>query len=180
MGLVMAVDPGLRGCGVSGYQDGVLQWAGYVANPVRTERGPAAWRAMARAVADAYPLAPDVLVLEGQYVPPSTASQRKRRRVNPADILELCGVIGALTGIYDALAGEIIRYLPSQWTGGEEKTERHARIQTELTPEELSRITMPIPSLRHNVWDAVALGLYEAKKRKERGGADGSAAESPV
>jgi hypothetical protein len=157
--LIMACDPGLRFTGVAAFQDGELVWAGGVKNPVLTERGPGAWRAMARKVRESYPLAPDILVLEGQYVSP---------RANPADILELCGVIGALTGMYDEHAADIIRYLPNQWTGGIKKENRHVVLQSELSPEELALIDMPAPSLRHNVWDAVGLALFEVKMRGER------------
>ena len=163
MALVMALDPGLRGCGAAVYLDGVLQYARYVSNPVRVERGPPAWRMMARGVLAACPLAPDVLVLEGQYVSP---------RANPADILELCGVIGAITGAFDERARDIIRYLPNQWTGGVEKNERIVRLQSELTAEELSRFEMPTKSLQHNVFDAASLGMFEVRKRGERASND--------
>jgi len=51
--ITIAVDPGLRACGVAVFSGGQLAWAGYVRSSEAKARGGSAWIAMALAVAEA-------------------------------------------------------------------------------------------------------------------------------
>lgn len=151
IGVALVVDPGLRGCGVSIWVDGMLVWAGYVLSPCKPPvRGPAAWRAMARAVRDTYPLAADWLVVELQ--------QDDSRVAVADDLRQLSGVVGALTGLYDE--ADVVGYLPGEWSLVPKEI-RHARLPKQLTAEELAALEDD----NHNTLDAVALGLFEMKQR---------------
>jgi hypothetical protein len=151
--LLGAVDPGLRHTALALFDDGDLAWAGLVYNPERSERGPKAWLAMAKALLETYPLGLDRLVLETQQVYGGASA-------GASDLLELSGVIGCVTGLYGNVGADVVGVLPREWTGGVPKDVRHARLLQALSVEELSRVEPCAEHLRHNVLDSIALGKW--------------------
>lgn len=162
MDYVVAIDPGLRACGVAVFTNGELTWCALVKNPEQKARGPAAWRSMGVALHQAVSL---------YHMPKSTVWVVEQQQVyrfgkgDPADLLELSGVVGA------AVAGtltssKLIGYLPRQWKGQVPKATMVARIRERMRPSE--RVVLAeaavAPSLEHNVVDAIGLGMYYLRR----------------
>lgn len=141
------------------YLHGRMEKACYVRNPERSIRGPAAWLAMAQATILEVPKHVHTLVLEVPQV-------YRGPRVDPADLIELAGVDGALTSA--VLADKSVGFLPREWKGQVPKEIHHERVLKKLTADELSNMQLPAASLVHNVMDAVALGLFYVEKTGDR------------
>lgn len=152
--MILSVDPGLRGCGVALWGDGALVGAGYVRGPT-AGRGPAAWVEMARCVAEWVGRDGARLVVEYPQV-----YVRARSKGDPNDLIQLAGVVGAISARFPAWP---VGYLPAQWKGQLSKEICWARAERDLEVHELNRVKWPAKSLRHNVEDALALGLYHLK-----------------
>jgi len=61
-----------------------------------------------------------------------------------------------------------VHYLrPAQWKGQLPKAVSVQRTKETITDDERERVALPAPSLRHNVWDAVGIGLYWHKRKRE-------------
>ena len=159
MTTLLAIDPGLRGCGVALFEDDCLVRCAYVKNTQREARGPKAWRAMGEAVLKWLDLSQvDLLVLEVPQV-------YVRGKGDPADLIELAGVDGAIAALVDGRKTE--GYLPKEWKGSVPKDVYQARFEKTLTASEKVMIQQSsAPSLRHNVTDAVAIGKWWIKKNR--------------
>jgi hypothetical protein len=169
--LLVAIDPGLRGCGVSAWQDGQLLFATYVESDEATDRGAEAFRAMARAVQAVHPLVPDVLLVEEMQADGRTFGNRT------VSILLVQAVTGALIGIYSD-APEVVSVKPSGWKGNKSKDATREDAQVTLSAEELSNVDLPrAKDLAHNVWDSVALALWFLRKRGLRNDDEGGGDE---
>jgi hypothetical protein len=55
-------------------------------------------------------------------------------------------------------------YRPRIWKGSKPKEAMEAVTRWRLSPRELSFVKLPAKSLQHNVWDAIALGLFFLNK----------------
>ncbi len=159
--VVISIDPGLRECGVSIWDDGVLMLACLVSSGLDTERGPKAWIAMARAVQAIYPLGVNHFVVEEQ--------QKDLRAFNAEAMFEVAGVAGALAGVYENKAKKHFGYKPRKWSRIP-KHIRHARLLEKdvLSKEEWSKVEPCAKHLVHNVYDAICLGLYHLKETRQR------------
>jgi hypothetical protein len=151
---LLAVDPGLRGCGVALFNDGQLQHAEYVIGSAAGVRA-GAWQPMAEAVrlwATYRTLEDTTLVVELPQV-----YVRARSKGDPNDLIDLAAVVGALVAYFPV--GATV-YLPAEWKGQVPKEIIHARAASALSAWETRQITYPKrKGLAHNVLDAVALGL---------------------
>lgn len=160
---ILAIDPGIRGCGVACFAgsgaDARLYGAAYIESPVRTGAlDCAACVAMARAVvaycAWSTPGGFQQVVCEWPQV--YTGGKMKG---DPNDLPPLAGVDCAICALYPN--AELITYLPAQWKGQAPKDVTAARAKAKLTAEELTAVWLPsAKGLQHNVWDAVAIGLH--------------------
>lgn len=161
---LVAVDPGLRGCGVAVFRNAVLERALYVPSSVRADRGAVAWVAMSRAVACALAgVTWQVGAVERpkQYDGPVSKARRD-------DISELSAVAGAVALVLGSMGAEVHSPYPVQWKGQLPKDVGIRRIQAKLTPSEVERIERA-GALTHNVLDAVGIGLWMV--HRFRGGA---------
>lgn len=149
---MMAVDPGIRYCGVSIWNDGILKMAALVKSPEKVLRGPKAWLEMARAVKALYPLGLDTLVVELQ--------QQDTREFHADDMFQVCGVTGALIGAYDESCRHVVGFYPG-WSKVP-KTIRHSRLYKPgiLSAEEWTKVEKCVKYLEHNRDDGICLGLY--------------------
>ena len=151
----LAVDPGLRGCGVALFDDSALQWASYVENIMRDGRGPPRHGAMARrvhnVVSSQFGFVKNLVVEFPRIYPKGP----KDRRSDPNDLLDVAGVAGALAAIYE----EVCWVFPQEWKGQVPKEVMNARVMKRLTPEEAGRI-VSVGSKDHNTLDAVGIGLH--------------------
>jgi hypothetical protein len=158
---IVSVDPGKLGCGVAIWSEfgsyGIqVLWAGYVKNPEANELGierVELWRAMGNAVrAVVYPFAnPASLVLE---IPQVYDGPRPE---DPNDLIDLGGVQGAIA----CACNWPVEWspVPREWKGQLPKEVSQKRVDKKLAPEEKERISWPIKTLRHNVYDALHLGI---------------------
>lgn len=162
--ITLAVDPGIRGCGVALFRFSqsanatLLERAAYVRNPLKEGNGPAESAAMAQAVVDWFDTQPrerpfpDVLALEYPRV-----YQGNKQKGDPNDLLPLAGVVCAVSGLL--LRSEVRRYFPHEWKGTVDADVMLARIVGRLRPDEVGKIEPCPASLRHNVVDAIGIGL---------------------
>jgi RNase H-fold protein (predicted Holliday junction resolvase) len=148
---VLSIDPGLRKCGCALWSpDGTLQRA-WTARARGSGRGPAAWVRMVNAIK----LSPDisVLVIEQMQV-------YKDRKTNADDLLELTGVLGALSWRFKG--ANLVGYKPAEWKKQTPKKVVHERLKSRLSPEELKRVET---KATHDAWDAIGIGAYYFRKK---------------
>lgn len=156
-GYLLALDPGLRCVGVALFKDGVLVRAAALRGPA-TGRGPAVWQHYARLVTDwAWGLgAPDAngrLVVEMMKV-------QVKGRADPADLIELAGVTGAVVGRLSSWRAE--GFEPAAWKGQVPRDIYGARVEGHLRAEGLwSRVEVPSRATELNdAMHAAGLGRW--------------------
>lgn len=163
---VLAIDPGLRACGVANFVDGVLDEASYLKADRVEGDGPDAWREMVATIDHMY-VPPDLLVFEQ---PGAYKSDTARRTL---DLQGLIGVCGFMCGKWQM---EAIRYRPREWKGTIPDEMINERIKSRLSESELGRVILPAKSYQHNVWNAIGVGLKYLnrleRKRNYHGGND--------
>jgi hypothetical protein len=161
--VILAVDPGVRGCGVSLFEGGKLQGftlksAAYVRNPVNAGGDAFAASCMANAVYDwACYAAGDAgdlkhLVIEVPRVYP--AAQQKG---DQNDLISVALVAGAVAGRFRLVK----TYYPRDWKGTIDADRLIEEwIKPRLSKIEWGAVTLPTAnSLAHNVFDAIGIGL---------------------
>lgn len=153
--MIIAVDPGLRVCGVSIFNEKRLIRA-FLAHGAEKGNGPKAWAEMALGVMSQVVLStafknPGVaLVLEGQKV-----YQGGKQKGDPADLLELAGVCGYLASYFPV----VVRVFPHEWKGQMTKATTEGRVYDRLDETERGAIEVH-GAKTHNVLDAIGLGLF--------------------
>ena len=108
--------------------------------------------------------------IESQAIYPGRGGAR------PADIIKLAQSAGAWAGIYATLGAEVHWVLPAQWKGQIPKPKRgetyivEKRVLAVLSPPERAVLELGCKGLcaskRHNVIDAVGIGLWVRKNGK--------------
>lgn len=164
--ILLSVDPGLRGCGLSLWEGAELIRAAYVENSEREDSGPLAARSMALAVsawcAGTLPLqAVDALILEFPTVYGGRASRGDAR-----DLFPLAAVDGAIAMAFPEASVSHVE--PHDWKGSVKKPKRAsdtyaiaARVVERLGADERARVEWPKSAkLRMDVADAVGVGLH--------------------
>lgn len=161
---VLALDPGIRGCGVALFVDGRLFSADYVKNPARRGNRAAECVAMARAVWHWTDDDVDALVVEWPQIYASRIMRGENGDKDPNDLLALCGIDAAVATFLRVEAEALTTYLPREWKGTMKKGPCHERARDRLGETELQRAlggaARAGADLAHNMWDAVALGLH--------------------
>lgn len=159
--VLLAVDPGIRGCGVAVFEATKLVHASYVRNPVRegTGAGPAASMA-SWIVGSTSAWKPNALALEWPRVYARMIREGKSKG-DPNDLLGLAAIDAAVAAL---LAPAIATcYAPSDWKGQMTKEACHLRIQKRLVDREAfvaAEGASEAGALAHNMWDAVGIGLH--------------------
>lgn len=91
-----------------------------------------------------------------------------RSKARPNDIVKLATDAGEWAGMYRACGVERHYVEPAEWKGQAPKDVHHARVWSKLTDDERDVVNEAVrgiaPSKRHNVLDAVGLGLFVAKR----------------
>lgn len=156
-GWILSVDPGLRCVGVALFKDGVLVRAAALRGPT-TGRGPAVWSALAQDVErwvgmQGNPTTPGTLVVELMKV-------QVKGRADPADLLELAGVTGAIVGRLSSWSAE--GFEPAAWKGQVPRDIYGARVEGHLRAEGLwSRVEVPSRATELNdAMHAAGLGRW--------------------
>jgi hypothetical protein len=166
---ILAIDPGLHGCGATFGIRGTIKRAAYVrGNPDTKASIPDLWYEMAAAV-----LAWDQdnnfehqkslsteLVIECPQVYKASHQRGGKEKTDPQDIVNLAGCVGAIVALLTGYYSPRI-YLPREWKGQVPKEICHARAIKALTPDELVIVNAGCTpkSLAHNVLDSVAMYL---------------------
>ncbi len=165
---LLAVDPGLRGCGVALFKKGVLHWAAYVPNVSSSGRGPVVQAAMAMSVwaaVDDRGVEPEHLIVEFPMVYPGVAN------IDVNDLLDIAGVAAAVMTEYALGEGVTPRNchfsLPNAWKGNIKKAIMTERIKNSLTTNERMCI-QSVGAKDHNTVDAVGLGLWQLGRLNRR------------
>ncbi len=152
---LLAIDPGLRTCGVAYFVGGTLAEAKLVVGP---KSGDMAWNEMAGAVHASTPFADEVVIEL-----PQVYNVRARSKGDANDLIQLAAVVGALATYHAGRKMQIVR--PSQWKGQTKKEVTKNRCVEKLSEAELARVELPkAKSLHHNIFDAVGLGLWALKR----------------
>lgn len=160
---LVSMDPGIRCCGVAVFKhDGTvprLARALIVRNPVKSGDDLNAVRLMAKEV---------LATLRNEtYYGYDFVSEwpqvyrAVRSKGDPNDLMPLAGVVGFVAS---ASWGSVRRFLPAEWKGQMPKDVCEKRALSRLDAAEqvvLAACAVPA-SLRHNVIDAVAIGLHAA------------------
>ena len=157
--MLVSIDPGVKDCGVALWDDNELA---------------AAWLARGRAWDETSLIVKETLAqrVEGQVLRggivaierPKVYHQSKQRG-DQRDIISLAIFVGSVATRLLSLGLQPVFYEPSAWKGSVPKDVMVERIKKKLSAEEHARVDLPSPSLRHNVWDAVGIGLYHLKRR---------------
>lgn len=177
-GVLLSIDPGLRGCGAALFLDGKLLRAEYVKNAASEDLdGPRAWALMAASVlkwATAMLVASSNAINYLAVEIPQTYSGRAKKG-DANDLLPLAGVDAALAALLPH--AEVDYKVPHGWKGGIEKPKRAAgeyiimeRVKARLTVNESAAVVWP-KNKRHG-WDVAdgigvglaALGRFERKR----------------
>lgn len=161
--MLLSIDPGLRALGAALWGQTPLGWRLHEAELVvgaRVGLDSVAWSAAAwslmRWTAGA---TVTELVVEFPRVYPGG-----RGKGDPNDLLQLAAVVGALALEFRGALVTIVR--PSEWKGNTPKHVTENRVRRALSPEEMARVKWPAPSLRHNVVDGIAIGLWKLKAQR--------------
>lgn len=161
-GYLLALDPGLRCVGVALFKDGVLVRAAALRGPA-TGRGPAVWSTYATLVYEwvggLVPVAalagPTTLVVEMMQV-------RVKGKGDPADLIELAGVTGAVVGRLAADCWRAEGFTPEEYKGQTPRDIYGARVEGHLRAEGLwSRVEVPSRATELNdAMHAAGLGRW--------------------
>lgn len=163
--MVLAIDPGLRGCGAAVFRlsDGSLIGCEHVLSGSDGDRA-AAWIPMAQAVAmwvSKFGGRTARLVIEQPFVYPRGPSGKKAG-TDPNDLIQLAAVVGALVGRFAYLSAPAVKiYLPAEWKGQLPKSVCHDRARKRLSEQESLCLPKLSASRLHNALDAMALGLVD-------------------
>jgi hypothetical protein len=152
--VIITVDPNVRGCGVSGFLKGILQWAVYVKNPLAGTRQYAVDVAMGEAVREAvsqrYPFQPSVVVIERPRIYPGMPD------TDLNDLIDVVGVGSACATHFS----KVQTVFPSEWKGQVPKKTMLARIAGKLTPEETLVVQQTNKSDTEDILDSAGIGLW--------------------
>lgn len=152
---IIAVDPGLRACGVAITRHSRLVKAWLSKNPEKKDDGAVAWRQMCRQVLReiidlslGYHF--DLLVVERQYMPMNR---------NPYALTGLTAIAGGL--VCSIVAEEVQSVWPSVWKGKMDGQQRVEMILQALTVEERRCADgLDKKTTAHNVLDAIGIALW--------------------
>lgn len=146
---LVAVDPGVRACGVAHFGDKRL---------VRAEWTKGEPSIVAERIASFFDDYENPrIVIETPIVVRGRAFRGQTK-----SLLQLSQAIGELTGVLKSLHCRVEHVSVREWKRNVPTEALHARLMLPgvLTPAEHAAIDWPAPSYRHNVTDAIALGRW--------------------
>jgi hypothetical protein len=166
--VLVAIDPGVNGCGVSVWTNyGALVRAEYVVNAdpqpgLRKVQEFPKWLRMAWALGET-----EERLVELVIEVPQAYSGRDKQKGDQNDLILLALTVGAIAGHF--WPDQLTTYLPREWKGQLPKDVSERRSREELRESEVSLVKLPkAKSLHNNVWDSVGIGLFHLNKRKLR------------
>jgi hypothetical protein len=158
--LMVSVDPGVYCAGIALWdldaKGALLSATDSSWSVVASDRAPwsASARESVRLIRDlAAPWTITTLVIEQPQV-----YVRSRSKGDPNDLITLALNAGAIAGALGARA--VVPLRPAEWKGQTPKEVVEQRARARLSATEMGRLSMPsAASKRHNVWDAIGIGL---------------------
>jgi len=81
------------------------------------------------------------------------------RGADPNDLIQVAVVAGAVRAHFSTSTA----VTPRQWNGGVPKKITAKRIRALLTPKQIAMVEAVPYGVRHNVWDAIGIGMYHLK-----------------
>lgn len=174
--MILAIDPGIRGCGAAVFSGKKLLSAQYVSNPATVYEKDSGFRVycMAREIQIAFPnleSPQDTLICEF----PQIYREAKQQKKDPNDLPPLAAIDGAIAGLLNMVPEFIF---PHAWKGSLNADACIVRIRCRLTEEEWGQIEFPKNTcadcldferaltpcrkstcLAHNVFDSIGIGL---------------------
>ena len=156
--MILAIDPGLRHFGAALFDGVTLARAALIRNPIKTGNdlavGFAACEALIRWLGDRTVIGSiHTVIVEIPRVYPA-ANQKGDQN----DLIALAGVAYALACAVVS-AEKRVRYFPREWKGTIDGDTMVKRIEARLSAQEQAAIETCPASLRHNVIDAIGIGL---------------------
>jgi hypothetical protein len=141
VGTLIAIDPG-ECCGWAIFEGGILTHAG--ADPF----GRAVWGAF-------FPAASLVVVERPQIYGVD------KSRADPNDLITLAVKVGRICALAEECGAKCETVLPREWKGNLPKDVCHERALGKLSPDERRALPELPRSVRHNMLDAVGIGLWK-------------------
>lgn len=155
-GLLLSVDPGLRACGVALWRDGELLRACAIRGGTEG-RGPDVWRSLAASVVNWV----EAGLADGEsgVVLVETMKVYAQGRADPADLVELAGVSGAIVGRLGWRA-EGVR--AAEWNGQLPSPIRRNRTREWVEAQGWNaRVNLDTTArFQQDVWSAVGIGRW--------------------
>lgn len=147
---LLAIDPGIRGCGVAYFLGQDLIEASYVKNPVTKGNDPEAVRSMAYAI--------NTHLVANLAVEIPRVYQGSKQKGDPNDLLPLAAICCSVATLLPN--AKVTGYYPRDWKGTVDPDVMTQRIQGRLTGREATNVISVGRSLDHNIWDAIGIGLH--------------------
>jgi len=167
MNRILAVDPGIQGCGCAVFKDGTLQYANYVKNI----GGDVLCCSMARSVDIwLWSFTCDLSEMDEIIMEYPKVYTQGHLKGDPNDLLPLAGVDAAIAMLSQCRSDasdrpKITFYLPQEWKRQVPKAIHHERIIAEMTELEKNVAPKQLPkSILHNVYDAIGIGLFHLQR----------------
>lgn len=155
---VISIDPGLEKVAWAewDFETGKLVEAGLIQRKAEVgEERAEKWRKMAYQVDYLLFKLEDREILLVIEIPQVYSGPREE---DPNDLIDLAGVVGAITG--KIINGHVEwSPTPREWKGQIKKEISKQRVDQRLSQDEKAKILWPIKSLAHNVYDALHLGI---------------------
>jgi hypothetical protein len=156
---VIAVDPGARGVGWSLFRGGVLLGCGWAEPEWEGRKDSEHFRRVAWAFRKA--IGP---VTEGSFYHEKMA-YRGSAAYAAGDLIDLSLVTGCCIGVLPE-SFEVHGVTPAQWKGQTSKVVNHARTMKSLSSGEARTMDLlKFARRKHDVMDAVGIGLWACKRR---------------
>ena len=148
--MLISIDPGKKAAGVALFENNALCFAFLAQGELWEETAQQAIRTIKE-------FAPVQVFLELVIEEMQVYADRK---VPSKDLIELSQQAGYFIGALRPNVA-VSLYTPAAWKGQTPKDVMNKRIMNKLTPEELACIHWPLAqSLRHNVKDAIGIGMH--------------------
>ena len=151
----IAIDPGKLGAAYAIFDGEVLVHAGYVSgHSPETVAHALLWSIPAR-------YRPTSGIVEKPQV-----YETRQQKGDQNDLIDVAEVVGAIRYALHSSGVSMEEVRPAQWKGQIPKRVTKARVEAELSAIEFSTIQWPEAKLRHNVYDAIHIGLRVFTARK--------------
>lgn len=164
MGIVVSIDPGIRGTSAAVFSDAKLIACAYVENPAKAGSRIAEAALVAEETGDwirSHRVHVDALWIEWPRVYQAGGGRTKGQ--DPNDLRALCAIGGAIAVMF-LESTRVCTVEPHAWKGTMTKDVTAVRVLSKLRAEEKSIMAAAhrevAASLRHNITDAVGIGLY--------------------